>query len=158
MLLRCISETSHAVLQRHLKSSQIRLWVASETVIISFQSEALFCYLLIYLLVFKYFGKLIGKPKLYPGYLCKRKTFRSYGESKIPLSFLYLIIFKKLIFSYTLPSAGKPFRKTTAIPTYRVNLRKRFHLKDTTKTSIKTMKSSSLRNTDLGNCNDSSLI
>ena len=72
-----------------------------------------------------------------------------------------MIILKILIFSYTLLSAGRPFRKTSAIRTYRdeeMIPRKKFYLQDTTKTSIKTMEIFSLLNTDLGNWNDSSLI
>ena len=72
-----------------------------------------------------------------------------------------MIILKILIFSYTLLSAGRPFRKTSAIRTYRdeeMIPRKKFYLQDTTKTSIKTMEIFSLLNTDLGNWNEWSLI
>ena len=53
-----------------------------------------------------------------------------------------------------------PSTKTSTIPTYLDNPKKRFHLKDTTKNSIETMEVSSLLNTDLGNINvsDSSMI
>ena len=53
--------------------------------------------------------------------------------------------------SFTLLSVKRPSRKTIAIPTCHDNPRKRFHLKDTTKNSIKCMEISSLLNTDLGN-------
>ena len=79
----------------------------------------------------------------------------------ISLSFLYLIILKILTFSYTLPSAKRPSRKTRAIRTYHDEEkipRKKFHLQHTTKTFIKTMEIFSLLNTDLCNWNDSSLI
>ena len=79
----------------------------------------------------------------------------------IPLSFLYLIILKILTFSYTLLSVRRPSRKTSAIWAYHNEEkfpRKRFHLQDTSKTSVKIMEFSSLLNTDLGNWNDSSLI
>ena len=46
----------------------------------------------------------------------------------------------------------------STIPTYNGNSKKRFHLKDTIKNSIKTMDISNLLNTDLGNINNSSLI
>ena len=70
------------------------------------------------------------------------------------LKFFYSIILKISSFSFTLLSVRTPFRKTSAILTYNDNLRKRFHLKDSTKT----LEISSLLNTDLGNLNDSSLI
>ena len=68
-----------------------------------------------------------------------------------------MIILKILTFSYTLLSVGRPSRKTSAIRAYHDEEkipRKRFHLQDTTKTSIKTMEISSLLNTDLGNWNE----
>ena len=56
-------------------------------------------------------------------------------------------------------SVRRPSRKTTStIPTYQGNAKKIFHLKDTTKNSIKAMDIYSLLNTDLGNLNDLSLI
>ena len=58
---------------------------------------------------------------------------------------------------YTLLSARQHSRKTT-IPTYHINSKKRFSLKDTTKSSIKTMDISRLLNIDLVNLNDLSLI
>ena len=79
----------------------------------------------------------------------------------IPLRFLYLIILKILIFPYTLLSAGRPSRKTSAIQTYHDEEKipwKKFRLQDTTKASIKIMEIFTLLNTDLGNWNDSSLI
>ena len=90
-----------------------------------------------------------------------KNLFRPNGISTIPLSFLYLIVLKILTFSYALLSAGRPSRKTSAIRTYHDEEkipRKKFHLQDITKTSIKTMETSSLLNTDLANWNDSSLI
>ena len=72
-----------------------------------------------------------------------------------------MIILKILTFSYTLLSAGRPSKKTSAIRTYNGEEkipRKKFHLQDTTKTSIKTMEIFSLLNTDLGNWNEWSLI
>ena len=51
-----------------------------------------------------------------------------------------------------------PERYCRTIPTYHCNSKKRFHLKDTTTNSIKTMHISSLINTDLGTLNGSSLI
>ena len=88
MHLSCIFETSHTVSQRHpkedwlenlwdvsreidykdvssetflrsLRFSQRRLWVASETAILGFQTNGFFGYLIIYLWVIKYFAKLI---------------------------------------------------------------------------------------------------
>ena len=44
---------------RSLRFSQRRLWIVSETVILCFQTEAFFGYLLIYWCVSKYFSKLI---------------------------------------------------------------------------------------------------
>ena len=85
----------------------------------------------------------------------EKNLFRPNGLSLFPLGFLVLIISNILTFSYTLLSVRRPSRKTT-IPTYHGNSKKRFHLKDTTKSS--TMDISSLLNTDLGNLNDSSLI
>ena len=58
---------------------------------------------------------------------------------------------------YILLSVRRPSKKTTT-PTYHSNSKKRFDLKDTNKSSIKTMDVSSMLNTDLGNLNDSSLI
>ena len=46
----------------------------------------------------------------------------------------------------------------STIPNYHGNSKKRFHLKGTTKNSIKAMDVSSRLNTELGNLNDSSLI
>ena len=46
----------------------------------------------------------------------------------------------------------------STIPTYHGNSKKRFHLKNTTKNSIKIADISRLLNTELGNLNDSSLI
>ena len=72
----------------------------------------------------------------------------------ISLSFLYLIIIKILTFSRILLSVGRPSRKTSAIRTYQEeekSPRKRFHLQDTAKTSIKNMEIASLLNADLGN-------
>ena len=46
----------------------------------------------------------------------------------------------------------------STISTYHSKPKKIFHLKDSTKNSIKAMDISSLLNTDLGNLNDSSLI
>ena len=51
--------------------------------------------------------------------------------------------------------------KTTTVVTIPIsygNLKKRFHLKEATKSSIKIMEISRMLNTDLGNLNDSSLI
>ena len=75
--------------------------------------------------------------------------------SVFPLGFLDSIISKILTFSYTLLSVRRPSRKTT-IPTYPGNSKIRFHLKGTTKNSIKTMDISSMLNTDLSNLNESS--
>ena len=72
-----------------------------------------------------------------------------------------MIILKILAFPYTLLSAGRPSRKTSDIRIYHDEEkipRKKFHLQDTTKTSIKTMEIFSLLNTDLGNWNEWSLI
>ena len=57
--VRCIKDVSSETSLRSLRSSQRRLWVASETAISFFQTEAFFSYLLIYLRVFKYFANLI---------------------------------------------------------------------------------------------------
>ena len=48
--------------------------------------------------------------------------------------------------------------RVSTIHTYHGNSKKRFHWKDNTKNSIKTIDISSLLNTDLGNLKDSSLI
>ena len=80
-------------------------------------------------------------PKIYPGYLYKRKTSL---DQTIHLSFPYLIILKILTFSYTLLSPGRPSRKTSAIRTYHDEEkipRKKFHLQETTKTPLKPWKS-----------------
>ena len=69
-LVRCIKGVSSEMSLRSLRSSQRRLWVASESVIPYFQTEVFFGYFLIYLRVFKYFAN----PKINPGYLYKRKT------------------------------------------------------------------------------------
>ena len=93
-------------------------------------------------------------PTLVACLIEEKNLFRPNGISTIPLSFLYLIVLKILTFSYTLLSAGRPSRKTSATRTYHDEEkipRKKFHLQDTTKTSIKTMETSSLLNTDLGN-------
>ena len=74
----------------------------------------------------------------------------------MPLSFLDSIISKILTFKDL--SIRKPSEKTSTIFTYNRNSRKRFHLKDNTKHSIKIMENSSLVHTDLANLNDSSLI
>ena len=57
--MRYIKDVSSETSLRSLKSSQRRLWVASETVIRYFQREAFFGYLLINLRVLKYFADLI---------------------------------------------------------------------------------------------------
>ena len=51
-----------------------------------------------------------------------------------------------------------PERPHSTIPTYHDNLKKRFHLKDTIKSSIKIVDTSSLLNTNLVNLNDSDMI
>ena len=85
----------------------------------------------------------------------KRKTSLN---QMVCLCFLDSIISKILIFSYT-TQCQETFQKgyCSTFPTYRGNLKKSFHIKDTTKNSIKTMDISSLLNTDLGNLNDLSL-
>ena len=57
--VRFIKDVSSEMSLRPLRSSQRRLWVASETEIRYFQTETFFGYLLINLRVFKYFANLI---------------------------------------------------------------------------------------------------
>ena len=57
--VRCFNDVSTETSLRSLRSSQRRLWDASENVICYFQTEAFLGYLLIYLRVFKLFANLI---------------------------------------------------------------------------------------------------
>ena len=55
-------------------------------------------------------------------------------------------------------SVRRPSRKSTVVPFPLGNSKKKFHLKDPTKNSIRTVDISSLLNTELGNLSNSSLI
>ena len=88
----------------------------------------------------------------------KKSLFRPKGSSTFPLRFLDSIISNIFTFSCASLSVRRPSRKTTVVLFPLGNSTKRFHLKDPTKNSIKTVHISSLLNTDLGDLNDSSLI
>ena len=88
----------------------------------------------------------------------EKNFFRPLGASTFPLSFFDSGNSKILSFSYTLISVRRSSRKTSTIPTYHGNSKKRLFLKDTTKNSITAMETSSLINTEFGSWNYASLI
>ena len=62
----------------------------------------------------------------------------------VPLKISLLDYFKHLNFLIYITSVGRRFRKTSAIPTYHEDSRKKVNLKHTPKNSIKTMQNSTL--------------
>ena len=92
-------------------------------------------------------GLKINPPSCIYYYLCC-----TYFSPKFPwLDFFNF--FKILAFSDILISVRRPFRKTSTIPTYHGNSRKRIYLKDTTKNSIAIMRTSSVTNIEFSNSN-----
>ena len=165
---RLIKDVSSETSQRSLRFSQRRLWVASEIVILGLKTKAFFGYQFIYLSVFTFFDKqnwyrkllrASFMPEICLQYLYKRITLLDQiGRLHFPWIFLTRLFQRfYLPHIYTLLGFRRSTRKTN-IPSYHDNSMERFHLKDTTKSSIKTIDISSLLNTNFGSLNDSSLI
>ena len=96
------------------------------------------------------------KQEIYLGYLYKRKTFLIKCVVCVSPRFSWLNYFKDFNFlmQYSLLGDLPERLLYSTTPIYYDNLKKRFHLKDTTKNSINTMDISSLINTDPDNLNN----
>ena len=94
-------------------------------------------------------------------FIQEKGLFKPNRSSRLPLSFVDSIISKLFNYlMYIISVLGDLLERLycSTIPTYHGNSKKRFDLKDATKSSIQTVDTSSLLNTDLGNLNDLRLI